>query len=271
MKFTAHIPTQSFGFLEIEAEENELEKLVNLYNRYSEVPLKENSISKHKVVSTFTSEQVWYDDDSHEYLDCDMAPMLSGSKYAKNFEKPFPSELLSRKIGEKNNISSAVVQAMWKSSGNMSATFGTSLHLAMEHWFNFREVGTDKQYHISKNPFLKKVVETFPLKDADVIPEVMVSCTRYGIVGQIDGLVILGDKKCGIIDYKTDTDLKKSITKHAHQLSFYAFILEQFGWTVEFIDIYNYVNDEWSKHQLKRQQIDVNLFPRDRGEDEVAF
>lgn len=271
MKIKAHIPTEQFGFIELEGEESELEKILNLYNRYSSVALKEKSSSNHISIETFTGEVVWYDDLIHEYLDSQMAPMLSGSKYAKNFEKPFASDIMSRQVGKKYGVEPAIIKDMWSSSGTLSATFGTALHLAMEHWFKFREFGTEKGYHVSKNPFLKKAVESFPLKEADIIPEVMVSCNRYGIVGQIDGLVILGDKRCGIIDYKTDTDVKKNVAKHSHQLSFYAFILEQFGWIVEFIDIYNYVNEEWTKWPLKRTTIDVSLFPRDRGIDEAPF
>ena len=45
-----------------------------------------------------------------------------------------------------------------------------------------------KEYHIPKHPFLKKAVESFPLKDAVILPELMISDVSSGFVGQIDGL-----------------------------------------------------------------------------------
>jgi hypothetical protein len=84
-------------------------------------------------------------------------------------------------------------------------------------------------YKEPKHPFLNKVLEDFPLKKEKVLPELLVSDIKNKRVGQIDGLVVIGEKKGKLIDYKSDAEIKKNLPKHFAQLSFYAEILQSFG------------------------------------------
>jgi ATP-dependent exoDNAse (exonuclease V) beta subunit len=146
-------------------------------------------------------------------------------------------------------VEEKAIDAMWTANSNMSKTFGTAVHLAMEQWFKHNGHGT--KYHLPKHPFLLKLVKDFPLKDADVYPEIMVSCVERKMVGQIDGLVKTGenpeDKRGYLIDYKTDAEVEKNLPKHFAQLSFYAFILKQFGWEIEKVEVWNYTT-KWENH-----------------------
>jgi RecB family exonuclease len=72
------------------------------------------------------------------------------------------------------------------------------------------------------------------------------------MAGTIDRLAITGDKKCRVGDYKTNNEMDaKKLLKYQKQLSYYAHILMNKGWTVEGLDIY-YLNaeDGWSVETL---------------------
>jgi len=80
---------------------------------------------------------------------------------------------------------------------------------------------------------------------------VFVSDVANKKVGQIDRLVITGDKKCRVQDYKTSLPEPDKMIVHQHQLSYYASCLTKAGWTVEGIDLYFYDGDKWTKKSLK--------------------
>lgn len=244
MKTKFHIPTQSFGFLEIEGTEKDFEKMEKLYNRYAETAINFNG--KFKEVTTFTDEVVLYDEENHKYTDQNGGVLMSGSQFAASFEQPFDKEVQVPKTAKKLNVAEKHIDAMWTANGKISRMFGTVIHKAMEHWFRNKVHGT--KYNISKHPFLKSVVESFPLKDKEVLPELMVSCVARKMVGQIDGLHITGEKEAEIIDYKTDAEVKKNLKKHFIQMSFYAFILQQFGWKIPKVVVWNYT-DGWEKYE----------------------
>ena len=70
MKLKFHVPTQQYGFLEIEGTEKNLKEMEALYNEYAESPL---SFKKgvYKKVSTYTGEEVLYNEETHSYTDLD--------------------------------------------------------------------------------------------------------------------------------------------------------------------------------------------------------
>ena len=104
-----------------------------------------------------------------------------------------------------------------------------------------------KNYNLPKHPFLKEVVTSFPLLSLNIIPEIMVSYTKGKLAGQVDGLVVTGDKEGYIIDYKSDAEVKKNLKLHYIQMSFYAYILMQFGWNITKVEVWNYT-DKWESY-----------------------
>lgn len=251
MKVTFRIPTQTYGYLELEGTEEDLEKMESLHQKYAEFPLQfgaeKGGLLKH---TTYTGETVYYDAVAHKYQDEKGNVLLSGSAFKKLNEKPFDKEKMCSMVGKKYGISADVISKMWDGSSKISTTFGTALHNALEHWYRYKDFGTEKEYHFTKNPILRLAIETFPLKDTDIMPELMVSDVKRFMAGQIDGLIITGEKQAVIIDYKTDADIKKNLPGHFLQLSFYADILKAHGWDIPIIQVWNYTG-EWQCYESK--------------------
>lgn len=202
-------------------------------------------------LTTFTGEKIKYNSATHEYQDLEGNHLVSGTEYKKSFDKPFDTALLSGKVGDKYGIPAEVIAEMWQANSKISTTFGTSLHLAMEQWFKHRDHACgDKEYNLPKHPFLRQAVKTFPLKDSNVIPEVVLSNIKEKMSGTADGLDVtsMENKICDVIDYKSDADIKKNLPGHFKQLSYYAKILRLAGWSVGKIVVWNYT-DKWERYE----------------------
>lgn len=247
MKIIAHVPTQSYGFMSFEGTEKDLPKIEKYYNDYAEVPLK---FKKGVFVETdtFTGEKVLYNQETHEYTDLDGNKLISGSQFKKQFDTVFDKEKILPLMEKKYNVKASVIGEIWEANSKISTTFGTAVHLAMEQYFKHRKNGCDeKEYHLPKQIFLRNVVDTFPLKDMEILPELMVSCLKKKMVGQIDGLVVTGDKQGYIVDYKTDAKIEDNLLGHFIQLSFYARILQEHGWVIEKVEVWNYT-ERWTAY-----------------------
>lgn len=259
-RLSATIPTGQYANIipeiEVEAETFEeardiaLLRIQDISDHYSQVPLKrkETSIEAFELVTTFTGEQVKWYADRHEYTDLEGNHLISGSEYAHSFEKPFDTIMLSGKVATKHKVDAARVAEAWKANSKTSTTFGSSLHLAMEQWFRFRDVACgDKEYNLAKPAFLRAAVKAFPLKDETILPEVVLSNIANKMAGTTDGLLILGEKTCEIEDYKSDSDIVKNLPKHFRQLSYYAKILQLAGWSVGKVTVWNWT-DKWDRY-----------------------
>lgn len=200
---------------------------------------------------TFTGEQIKYNEETHSYTTLDNLPLLSGSAYAKQFEKPFPKEMILPKMEAKYGVPAETIDQIWTANGDNSMAFGTVIHSAMENWYKFKDSScAEKEYNLPKHPILRQIVESFPLKDANVLPEVLLSHVASGFVGRADGIVMIDEKakRCALIDYKSNADITKDLEKYFKQLEFYAEILIRHGWKVEALGIWNYTT-EWTCHK----------------------
>lgn len=243
MKYKFHIPTQQYGFLEVTGDN--LSKLEGVYNRYAETPL---NFSKGKFVEvkTFTDEVIRYNDLTHQYTDVDGNTLVSASQYAKSIKPPFDKEKILPLVSKKYNVPTNTIDEMWSANGKISRTLGDAIHFSMEQWFTHKKHGCDeKEYHLPKHPFLREVVTSFPDKDKDITPEVVVSDVKNKMVGRLDGLY-----KTTIIDYKSDAKIKDNLKYHFKQLSFYATILNNKGYKVDNLVVFNYT-DKWTKYEDK--------------------
>jgi len=243
------IPTkEQYAYIEVEFSGTPEEAFAE-YQRLTDLVQGKHGVFRQ--VETFTDETVLYDAVSHTYKDQAGNPLVSGSQYKKSLEKPFDVDMLAPKVAEKHGILEEQVRDMWKRNGEISAGLGTSLHQAMEQWFKHRLNGTEKNYHLPKHPFLRNAVDTFPLKDAEGYPEIMVSDIANKRVGQIDLLVSTaphGEKQGYIVDYKSDAEIDKNLAGHFNQLSFYAHILIAKGWDITNVEVWNFT-DCWRKFE----------------------
>lgn len=252
-----HIPTQQYGFCEVKGDQTQLEQLEAIYNKYAEKPLL-FSDGKFVKMKTFTGEEILYDTENHIYKTLKGEKMLSASGFKSQFTTPFDSQRVASLMKEKYGVEEHVITEIWSKNGGNSASFGNVIHNCMEQYFKYKEVckmiddkiekiEEKKYYNLPKHPFLKKVVITFPLLSSVIVPEIMISYTKGKIAGQVDGLVITGDKEGYIIDYKSDAEVKKNLKLHYIQMSFYAYILQQFGWKITKVEVWNYT-DKWESY-----------------------
>jgi hypothetical protein len=246
MKAILHIPVAQYGFLELSGDETELPKIWERYNEFAEKPLpgKAAPTTGAVEVTTFTGERILWDAVNHDYFTLDGKKMMGGSTYAKMFEEPFEKDRILAATARKLKVKPEEVDAAWEARGDMARTFGHAIHKSLDAYFKYKHLG----YGVSKHPFLANVVESFPMKDADIKSELMVSDARRLMVGQIDALLILGEKKAIVMDYKTDAGVGKNIEKHQNQLSFYSHILMAFGWDIQKVIIWNYTT-KWESYE----------------------
>ena len=250
------VPTQQFGFFELTGSPAHIDEMIEIGNKYAEKKILPNahkdSIGEYKEFISFTNEKILFNELRHVYKDVYGNELVSGSTYAKSLEKPFDMSAISAAVSRKTDISQQTIIDMWGASGEVARTFGTALHLAMENHYKYRKYGTEKQYHLPKHPFLLQAVQTFPHLEKEVLPELLVSHVANKMVGQIDGLLITGERSGVILDYKSDGDISKNLNKHFNQLSYYAAILTAFGWKIEGLEVWNYTTkwDCYKSHVL---------------------
>lgn len=240
MKITAHIPTQQYGFIEIEGELEDRAKIERLYNEYAEKPIafKQGTTKR---VKAFVGGEIDYDESTHTYS-WNGEKYLSGSEHAKKNQKLFDSAMQSGKMAEKHGVKASDIADLWKMNGELSMAFGTVVHKALEMYGKYRElaIGMEKEYHISSHPLLKVAVESFYAgrENEKAEYEVLVVDHKTKRAGTIDRLLITGDKTCIVQDYKITTKDDKQYW--TDQLGFYAGILEANGWTVKGKEIHKY-------------------------------
>lgn len=267
-KLAATIPLVSYGNIqpEIELEGDDYEKLEKealgrikgIWDMYCAEPFpSKKSIGLFKEIETFTGEKVLYNDEAHLYTDLAGNKLVSGSEYSRMHQKPFDKARIIPMVSKKHGVPEHVIDAMWTANSKISTTFGTALHLAMEQWFRHKGVGTEKEYHLPKHPFLRNAVLTFPLKDELGVPEIMVSDVEKKMVGQIDNFILEapGSSNGILVDYKSDADIEKNLEHHGLQLNFYRTILENKGYNVTSMQIWNFT-DKWDMYEAKKVTIE---------------
>lgn len=212
---------------------------------------------------------------------------LSGSAFPKKFYAEFNEEEMLQKIVDKHfkederERAKKSLLAMWGLNREASTGYGTAIHAALENYDTYHKLG-DKVKKVevlktktnigpnkalSRNPFLKKIVEDFHEKfggDYVRLSEQFVWLHDEKLCGSIDRIKVIDAEKriVRIQDFKTDGDIhqkeyqlttspfykltqgaapkmgKELLDLHWLQLSFYAYILQKYGYTVEGLDVY---------------------------------
>lgn len=200
---------------------------------------------------------------------------MSGSKFPEQFYQPFDREGILAAMAEKYNVDADAIEAMWKLNNEASTGYGTAIHAALENYDRNFKLGDKTKFvkefktkpteygpnrALSKNPFIKKIVEDFQDKfggNYERLSEVFIWDTGLKFCGSIDRVRIVDAKKkiVHVQDFKTDGNIHEKkyqladspfkdkignelLDYHWLQLSFYAFLLEIKGYTVEGLDIY---------------------------------
>lgn len=237
---------------------------VNVYIEYE----KERKLVRSKnakLLKDIFGNEIFYDDDAHEYTNALGEVYLSGSKFASQSERPFDAKFIAGRIANKFGLSSEeseLIQTMWTLKAEASTSFGTAVHAAIELYgkYKFLAEKIEKETHFHDNVILRNIVKSF----YDVYPdltgvsyECLVVDHQTKRAGRIDRLEYSGlDDSWYVTDYKTNFDVEKSLDKYWLQLSFYAAILIANGQKVKGLKIYHFNGIEWDTHEHKVIDID---------------
>ncbi len=207
-----------------------------------------------KLLKAFVGGEIYYDDDKHEYTNEAGEVYLSGSVYAKSFQKPFDTQRIAGMMAKKVEKASADdIIAMWELKSQASRDFGNAIHASLQLHIQYRGLAEslNKTTHSHDHPVLKKAVDSFmeAHKGEKLLSEVLVVDHEAKHAGQIDLIRIIdsSNKICRVQDFKTNVKTDKEYW--ANQLKFYARILEKAGWTVQGKDIYQYT-DRWKEYKV---------------------
>lgn len=216
--------------------------------------------SNAKKVECLVGGSILYDPVAHVYTNDKGEVYLSGSQYAKKFDKETDFGAIAGKMTKNHpTIETKDLVAMWKLRGEISASFGTTVHQALEMYGKYKDISEKlgKEYHLSPIPMIRKIVDGFYTgrEAEEAIYEPMIVDHDRKWAGQIDRLVVTGDKKCIIEDFKTNQDMTPAKTEsYTHQLSFYQKIMESGGWTVEGIRLHH-LDGSWKTIELTSKEI----------------
>lgn len=272
VKLGATIPVVQYGNLmpevEVEAEsyeeafaeaENHIKKLWNKYVEDGK-QLPDNNRVK---LTAFVGGDIYYDRVAHVYTNESGEVYLSGSVYADSFKKPFDKQKIALAMAKKystgaHEVSSEEIIAMWDLNAEASRSLGTAIHAALQLEEQYRALGvTLGKSSIHDHSVLKNAVEGFVEghKDEKAMNEVLVVDHKTKRAGQIDRLVVSGDKYI-IDDFKTSSTLK-DLEFYWKQLSFYGYILFSAGLEVEKLRVHHY-NGKWTTYE-KEFEREVNV------------
>lgn len=245
MLIRAHVPTQQYGFIEIEGTPEERAEIERLYNEYAEKPVAFKAGTT-KRIKAFVGGEIDYDEVNHIYS-WNGEKYLSGSEYAKRNQKPFDTQVISAKMAKTHNVDAQDIANVWRMNSELSRDFGTVVHKALEMYGKYRAfaISMEKEYHISSHPLLKDAVESFYAgrEDDAAEYEVLVVDHANKRAGTIDRLVHGAEVNSFTIqDFKITTKDDKQYW--TDQLGFYAGILEANGLKVWGKEIHKY-NGKW--------------------------
>lgn len=226
---------------------------VNVYIEYEKKKKLVRSAGA-KLVKDIFGNEIFYDDDLHQYTNALGEVYLSGSKYADQFSTPFPKDIISNAMAKKAGLSSShaeMIQEMWALKAEASASYGTGIHAAMELYGRYKELceSLGKETHIHDNPILNHAVLSFYEEHPDVSNveyEALVVDHTTKRAGRIDRLEFDEDGGVWVTDFKTNADIKTKLDSYWLQLSFYSAIIKANGLKVKGLKIYHYTGEKWN-------------------------
>jgi len=291
--FRATVPTMQYGNIqpEIELQGVTIEEgeaivmpyLESLFASYGEKPLTKKEVStavvtREKVKSFNEDVEIEYDPINHSYF-YEGKKLTGVTDHIKTFYKAFDVASIAPACAKAWNCTEEEVKNIWKANGDLTSALGDAIHKMLENYDFHREIGAkiaeikklEDNYVMPKHPILRDIMAKFiaidTAKNQTIVPEVIITDIKKGFCGRTDRLVITGDKKCVVQDYKINIESEKEdknnkitaeqfkdlpsnkISKYQLQMSVYANMLENSGWTVEGLEVF-VLENEWKLHQL---------------------
>lgn len=226
----------------------------------STVNLENPTVYKSKVLGREITVGV---DNGHIYL----PNYMSGSRFPRKFFKQFTDEDKERVLDyyeREKGVKREEVEATWSMKADIATGYGTAVHAAMELYYNHHKVG-DKikgkdgvNKAFSKNLFFAHIVKTFveDLGPGNYLAEQFIWHEGLRFCGAIDLLEVVDKNTVIIHDYKTSSDVKSKVYQEKDspfkkdvdntqlgeywlQLSFYAYILKQYGINTKELQIHH--------------------------------
>lgn len=215
-----------------------------------EANLKNPTVYKSKVLGREITVGV---DNGHIYL----PNYMSGSRFPRKFFKQFTDEDKERVLDyyeREKDVKREEVEKTWEMKADIATGYGTAIHAAVELYYNHHKVGekikgkdgVNRAY--SKNPFFAHIVKSLveDLGPGRFLAEEFIWHEGLRFCGAIDILEVVDKDTVIIHDEKTNDSVLKKVYQEKNspfkknvdntqlgeywlQLSFYAYILKQYG------------------------------------------
>lgn len=226
----------------------------------STMNLKNPTVYKSKVLRQEITVGV---DNGHIYL----PHYMSGSRFPRKFFKQFTDEDKERVLDyyeREKGVKREDVEKTWDMKADIATGYGTAVHAAMELYYNHHKVG-DKikgkdgvNKAFSKNPFFAHIVKTFveDLGPGNYLAEQFIWHEGLRFCGAIDLLEVVDKNTVIVHDFKSNDSVTKRVYQEKDspfkkdvdntqlgeywlQLSFYAYILKQYGINTKELQIHH--------------------------------
>lgn len=225
-----------------------------------EANLKNPTVYKSKVLGRGITVGV---DNGHIYL----PHYMSGSRFPRKFFKQFTDEDKERVLDYYEREKGAKredVEKTWEMKADIATGYGTAVHAALELYYGHNKVG-DKikgrdgvNKAFSKNPFFAHIVKCAveDLGPGNYLPEQFIWHEGLRFCGAIDLLQVVDKNTVIVHDWKSNDSVTKRVYQEKDspfkkdvdntqlgeywlQLSFYAYILKQYGINTKELQIHH--------------------------------
>lgn len=218
-----------------------------------------------------------FNEKKHTY-DYNNNKLVGATSYIKKYMAEFNNHMISS-VCEKNwCVPKEEVKKAWQLAGDLSSSFGTGIHKALEFEDLYRKYTKPKdgtRCFVIKHPIINSIVQDFfTFYDelgfiGEIIPEALVSDVDNKICGLADRILVTSweNKTCRLQDYKVNHSFDVSgtekfnhlipyqlgftgtkLNKLSLQLKFHKQMLEKSGWTVEGFDGFVF-EDKWIHYE----------------------
>lgn len=224
------------------------------------VNLKNPTVYKSKILGREIAVGV---DNGHIYL----PHYMSGSRFPRKFFKQFTDEDKKRVLDyyeREKGVKRDAVEKMWEMKADIATGYGSAVHAALEMYFAYYKDGEKIKGKdginkaLSKNVFIRYIVQTLvnDIGSGKYMPEQFIWHEGLRFCGAIDLLEIVDKNTVIIHDYKSSTDVNHKVYQEKDspfkkdvdntqlgeywlQLSFYAYILKQYGINTKELQIHH--------------------------------
>ena len=225
-----------------------------------EAILKNPAVYKSKVLRREITVGV---DNGHIYL----PHYMSGSRFPRKFFRQFTDEDKERVLDyyeREKGVKRDVVENMWEMKADIATGYGSAVHAALEMYFTHYKDGEKIKGKdginkaLSKNVFIRYIVQTLvnDIGPGKYLPEQFIWHEGLRFCGAIDLLEVVDKNTVIIHDYKSSTDVNHRVYQEKDspfkkdvdntqlgeywlQLSFYAYILKQYGINTKELQIHH--------------------------------